>query len=247
MSAASAASASGAAGAVLSATKGARAAGADVMSRLRGLSSHVDDEQASPSKRLGSLMEAADAEDRRQASVTRSPSQMKARTAALVEEVESEDEKMAAVVRDLGPALVQSHGVRGAAERIAGLYDELSVDTVALALAHQDADPDDDGAGGEAEAPGEKDEVSEGASELDEVRNEIVGYVRADRPTVAAELLEECTLADGRCSVRLRLLETGVIKRLSGSELVRVHRDWQELDHEDGKARADGPSLAGAS
>ena len=74
-----------------------------------------------------------------------------------------------------------------------------------------------------------------------------MGYVRADRTTVAAELLEEFTLADGRCSVRLRLLESGVIKRLSGSDLARVHRDWQELDHEDGKARADGSSLAGAS
>ena len=246
-SAASVASASGAAGAVLSATKGARAAGADVMSRLRGLSSHVDDEQASPSKRLGALMEAADAEDRRPTSATRSPSQLKARSEALIAEVESEDEKMAAVVRDLGPALVQSHGVRGAAERIAGLYDELSVEAVALALAHQDAGPDDDGAGAEVEARGEEDEVSNGASELDEVCNEIVGYVRADQSTVAAELLEEFTLADDRCSVRLCLLEAGVIKRLSGSELVRVHRDWQELDHEDGKARADGPSLAGAS
>ena len=80
-----------------------------------------------------------------------------------------------------------------------------------------------------------------------DVRNEIVGYVRADLSKVAAELLEEFTLADGRCSVRLRLLETGVIKRLSGSDLERVHRDWQEPDHEDGKGRADGSSLAGAS
>jgi len=95
---------------------------------------------------------------------------MKARSAALVAEVESEDEKMAAVVRDLGPAMVQSHGVHGAAVRIAGLYDELSVDAVALALAHQDAEPEDDGDGDAADAPGEEDEVSEGASELGKVR-----------------------------------------------------------------------------
>ena len=182
-------------------------------------------------------MEAADAEGRCQASVTQSPSQMKVRSAALVEKVVSKDEKMAAVVRYLGPDLIRSHGVRGAAERIAGLYDELSVDAVALALVHQDADPGDGGVGGEAEAPGEEDEESEGASELGDVGPEIAGHVRSDRSTVAAELLEECTLVDGRRSVRLRLLETGVIKRLSAVELARVHRDWQELDHEDGKAQ----------
>ena len=246
-SAASAASASGVAGAVLSATKGARLAGADVMSRLRGLSSHVDDEQASPAKRLSALMTAVDGEDGSPKKVTRSPSQMKARSETLIAEVESEEEKMAAVVRDLGPALVRSHGVYGAAERIAGLYDELSVEAVALALAHQDAGPESGGVGAEEEVQDEEDEVSEAASELDDEANEIVGYVRADRTTVAAELLEEFTLADGRCSVRLRLLESGVIKRLSGSDLARVHRDWQELDHEDGKARAGDSSLAGAS
>ena len=136
------------------------------MSRLRGLSSHVDDEQASPSKRLGALMEAVDGEDSSPKNVARSQSQVKARSEDLIAEVKSEDEKMAAVVRDLGPALVQSHGVHGAAERIAGLYDELSVEAVALALAHQDAGPESGGVGAEEEAQGEENEVSEGASEL---------------------------------------------------------------------------------
>ena len=70
----------------------------------------------------------------------------------------------------MGPALVRTHGVYGAAERIAGLYDELPVDAVALALAHQDAGPESGGVGAVEEVQVEEGEVSEAASELEHIK-----------------------------------------------------------------------------
>ena len=122
----------------------ARKMGVDVMAKLRG-EVKDSDPTASPSRRLGALMRSADEVDAaasREAAaiasgstVTRSPKQVRERAGELQHEVECDEVKMAEVVRGLGPDLVARHGVRGAAERIAQLYDTLSVDTVSLALA----------------------------------------------------------------------------------------------------------------
>ena len=111
--------------------------GVDVMAKLRG-EVKDSDPTASPSRRLGALMRSADgvdaaasretaAIDSSGSAVTRSPKQVRERAGELQHEVECDEVKMAEVVRGLGPDLVARHGVRGAAERIAQLYDTLSV------------------------------------------------------------------------------------------------------------------------
>ena len=66
--------------------------------------------------------------------------------------------------------------------------------------------------------------VSEAATDFEDDKPVIVGYIRGDRSVVAAELIEELIRDDGVSELRLRLLETGERKRVFEE---RVDRLWQ--------------------
>ena len=156
---------------------------------------------------------------------------------------------MAEVARGLGPDLVARHGVRGAAERIARLYDTLSVDAVSLALARQSGATggDDDheemsavGGDGLRQAPngdgsfhdlnGDDSEASEAATEFDDDSPVYVGNIRGDRSVVNAELRDQ-TVRNGVVELHLFLVESGIKKRVNEE---RVIRQWpvEEDDNE---------------
>ena len=153
-------------------------------------------------------------------------------------------------VRGLGPDLVARHGVRGAAERIAQLYDTLSVDAVSLALAHQSGttggdvdyeemsavggdglrqDPNEDGLCHDLH--GDDSEASEAATEFDDDSPVYVGYIRGDRSVVKAELRDE-TVCNGVVELHLLLVESGIKKRVTEE---RVIRQWP-VEGEDDEA-----------
>jgi hypothetical protein len=124
----------------------ARQMGVGVMAKLCGEVKDTDP-TVPASRRLGALMRSADevdaaasreaaAIDSSGSTVIRSPKQVREWAGELQHEVECDEVKMAEAVRGLSPDLVARHGVRGAAERIAQLYDTLPMDAVSLALAH---------------------------------------------------------------------------------------------------------------
>ena len=123
--------------------------------------------------------------------VIRSPKQVRDRSDELKSEVKSDDAKMAEVVHGLGPDLVARHGVRGAAERIAQLYDTLSVDAVSLALLHLSGETGGDEDDEKMDAGGDGSEASEAATEFDDDSPVYVGYIRGDRSVVKADLRDE--------------------------------------------------------
>jgi hypothetical protein len=110
--------------------------------------------------------------------------------------------------------------VRGAAERIAQLYDTLPADAVSLALARQSGVTVGDEDGEEMDAVGDGSEASEAAKEFDDDSPVYVGYIRGDRSVVKAELRDE-TVRNGVVELHLLLVESGVKKRVTEERVIR--------------------------
>ena len=151
--------------------------------------------------------------------------------------------------------------MRGAAERIAQLYDTLSVDAVSLALARQSGTTggDDDheemsavggdgvrhdpnGDGSFHDPNGDDSEASEAATEFDDDSPVYVGYIRGDRSVVKAELRDE-TVRNGVVELHLLLVESGIKKRVTEE---RVIRQWP-VEGEDDEGASVAASVAQSS
>ena len=192
------------------------------MDALRG-EPPPEDPSASPSRRLEAQMRAGDG------TVSRSPEQLRASSSRLEAKARGCVDDAEVIIAKRGAGLIDKYGLRGAAERIADLTGASVVSIVrTLEMESGLGDDDDDRKGTEHEGRRDEDDEREeerSGSDNDEGSDhepqlEQVEYVHSDKSVSAAEILEE-GIEDGRAPIRLRIIETGVVRRTSDARVLR--------------------------